>query len=157
MNKITFLFGGSDIFRAIGDPNQISPFIILALYIIYRIFKYNKKKRQQDEFLRKKQQETLAESQKLQAQKAQEEKFQAEAEEKARKEAEYQKVLRESYFLETQIDAGDITPHTLKDIQQLIDQGELSLSSKIKFGYNTTNFNEIQTFKEFTGKFNSFM
>jgi len=150
MTKTTFLFGGSDIFRAIGDPNQISPFIILALYIIYRIYKYNKKKRQQDEFLRKKQQETLTESQKLQAQKAQEEKNQKEVE-------EYQKVLKESYFIETQIDAGDITPHTLKDIQQLIDQGELSLSSKIKFGYNTSKFNEIQTFKEFTGKFNSFM
>ena len=150
MTKTTFLFGGSDIFRAIGDPNQISPFIILALYIIYRIYKYKKKKRQQDEFLRKKQQETLTESQKLQAQKAQEEKNQKEVE-------EYQKVLKESYFIETQIDAGDITPHTLKDIQQLIDQGELSLSSKIKFGYNTSKFNEIQTFKEFTGKFNSFM
>ena len=150
MTKITILFGGSDIFRAIGDPNQISPFIFLALYIIYRIYKYNKKKRQQDEFLRKKQQETLAKSLELQAQTAQEEKNQKEVE-------EYQKVLKENYFIESQIDAGDITPHTLKDIQQLIDQGELSLSSKIKFGYNTSKFNEIQTFKEFTGKFNSFM
>ncbi len=113
--------------------------------------------RQQDEFLRKEQQKTLEKSQQLQAQKAQEEKFQAEAEEKARKEAEYQKVLRESYFLETQTDAGDTTPYTFKEIQQLIDQGELSLRSKIKFGYNTTTFNEIQTFKEFTGKFNNFM
>jgi flagellar biosynthesis component FlhA len=136
-------------FYSIG-VNPTIPIIILAIYISYWIYKFNKKKRQQDEFLRKKQQETLAESQKLQAQKEKEEKHQKELE-------EYQKVLKESYFIETQIDAGDITPHTLKDIQQLIDQGELSLSSKIKFGYNTTKFKEIQTFKEFTGKFNNFM
>jgi len=57
----TLLFDGADFFRAIGDPNQISPFIIIGVIIIYLIYKFsvaavegNKQRQKQEEKIKQK-------------------------------------------------------------------------------------------------------
>jgi hypothetical protein len=66
----------------------------------------------------------------------------------------YQRKLNESYFVEE--DGGE-KPYSEDDIKDLMRQGELKLSSKIKYGYETEEYSPLFSFEEFNQDYKKFM
>jgi hypothetical protein len=73
---------------------------------------------------------------------------------KEEKIAAYQKKLNESYFIE---DNGDEKPYSLKKIKSLLSSGEIKLSTKIKYGYETDKYLPVFSFEELNQDFKDFL
>jgi hypothetical protein len=68
--------------------------------------------------------------------------------------AAYQKKLNESYFIE---DNGDEKPYSLEAIKSLLSSGEIKLSTKIKYGYETDKYLPVFSFEELNQDFKDFL
>ena len=62
--------------------------------------------------------------------------------------------LNESYFFE-----GDSTekPYSKEEIKSMLNTGSIRLSSKIKFGPNTKEFQSLHSFEEFNQDYRTFL
>jgi hypothetical protein len=88
------------------------------------------------------------------------EKQEAIAEEKRIKDesmAAYKMKLNESYFIEDEWEIDKKEPYTIEQINDLLNKGDLTLTSKIKYSYDSTNFKPVLSFEEFKQKFNDFL
>jgi len=126
----------------------ILPIVLLIIHSIY--LKYKKTREKVEMLERRKLQEELAENQ---IRKAKIEK----EEEKQKKVNAYREKLKESYFIFDQWENENKEPFTLEQIKDFLKKGELTLNSKIKYGYNSHDFMPIHDYKEFNQKFKDFL
>jgi hypothetical protein len=130
----TLLFDGADFFRAIGDPNQISPFIAIGLIIIYVLYKLASAKAQGNK------------QQQIQEQRIQQQKL-----EKQRMEQ-----MKNFYFIKHE--TGNISkPLDKSHVIEMLNRGEVNLQTSVRKGIDNHDFKPLKSFQELIENMNDFV
>jgi hypothetical protein len=66
----------------------------------------------------------------------------------------YQEMLNESYFLEEE---NGEKPYSLEQVKQLMSNGKIRLSTKIKYGYDSTVYKPVFSFEELNQNYKDFI
>ena len=127
----TVLWGGADFFRAIGDPNQISPFIVIGLLIIYFIYIFASAKAQGDK------QRQIQEKQ-IQLKKQHEEQM-------------------KNFFFIKQETGNILGPVDKTNVIAMLSRGEINLQTSVRKGIENNDYKPLKVFSEVIENLNDFV
>ncbi len=130
----TLLFDGADFFRAIGDSNQITPFIAIGLIIIYVLYKLASAKAQGNQ------------QQQIQEQRIQQQKL----------EKQHMEQMQNFYFIKHE--TGNISePLDKSHVIDMLNRGEINLQSPVRKGIENHDFKPLKVFPELIENMNDFV
>ena len=130
--KITNIhWDGADFFRAIGDPNQISPFIVIGLLIIYFIYIFASAKAQGEK-------ERQIQEKQIQLKK------------------NHVEQMKNFYFIkqETGIILG---PMDKTNVIAMLNRGEINLQTSVRKGIENNDYKPLKIFSELIENMNDFV